>query len=401
MLEIIHGDLDFDPRKRNNKEILRKMAVKESEKAGASRDIVPFNATSTTTPTIAARRLGAHNSRNNTSEDSNGFDQGFRITSLDQARPQPTIAAVMPPTPVSSTILPPEDNEEMDLVEQLYGTDESIRARPIDLSESIVLPTVPKNRDLDLVTWSRSTSAGPSTPFPATDLGQQAMDGMQSPYPPGSSIMNGSSFPMNAISLSLDDYSERMRTAAVMLAQLNANLVQAVAPANSGNSNQDASYSGNSRSWLPGSSWLGGAITVEQPDANRGSASLEQQHPSTTSTRLRLQYSEAAAIRDRIMKEMLALEEERMERTRENRDGSGAAFMRMNSGGDMNSAEDESIIRKELNKIDPSAVVFSESWATKKVRFVYLIIPVRSDLFSNFQSRIRQGSPYGHLGKSF
>lgn len=46
--------------------------------------------------------------------------------------------------------------------------------------------------------------------------------------------------------------------------------------------------------------------------------------------------------------------------------------------GSLKSVEDEGIIRRELNKVDPSAVVFSESWATKK-------------------SRIRHASPYGHL----
>ena len=90
---------------------------------------------------------------------------------------------------------------------------------------------------------------------------------------------------------------------------------------------------------------------------------------------MKLQPAEAAAIRDRIMKEMLALEEERMERMRE------TGVMKLGIGsGDTNTAEDEGIIRRELNKVDPSAVVFSESWATKK-------------------SRVRQGSPYGHLGK--
>jgi len=44
----------------------------------------------------------------------------------------------------------------------------------------------------------------------------------------------------------------------------------------------------------------------------------------------------------------------------------------------MKSAEDEGIIRRELNRVDPSAVVFSESWGAKK-------------------SRIRHGSPYGHF----
>lgn len=81
---------------------------------------------------------------------------------------------------------------------------------------------------------------------------------------------------------------------------------------------------------------------------------------------MRLQYSEASAIRDRIMKEMISLEEERMERMRENREGEGMIQFGDLSGSHK-SAEDEGIIRRELNKQDPSAVLFSESWAAKKV----------------------------------
>ena len=82
-------------------------------------------------------------------------------------------------------------------------------------------------------------------------------------------------------------------------------------------------------------------------------------------SRVRLTRAEAAVIRHRIMDEMLALEEERMERMK---GSEGEAIM---SNGDirgaMKSAEDEGIIRRELNKVDPSAVVFSESWGAKKV----------------------------------
>lgn len=84
---------------------------------------------------------------------------------------------------------------------------------------------------------------------------------------------------------------------------------------------------------------------------------------------MKLQYSEAAAIRDRIMKEMLALEEERMERMRDH--GEHEQIMRLDVSGSMKSAEDENIIRRELNKVDPSAVIFSESWAAKKVCIPY------------------------------
>jgi phosphatidylinositol 4-kinase len=66
------------------------------------------------------------------------------------------------------------------------------------------------------------------------------------------------------------------------------------------------------------------------------------------------------------MKEMMDLEEERMERMKENREDRGVIRIGDLSGG-MKTAEDEGIIRRELNKADPSAVVFSESWAAKKV----------------------------------
>jgi len=36
-LEILHGDLDFNTTKRSNKEILRKIAVKESERISITR----------------------------------------------------------------------------------------------------------------------------------------------------------------------------------------------------------------------------------------------------------------------------------------------------------------------------------------------------------------------------
>lgn len=81
---------------------------------------------------------------------------------------------------------------------------------------------------------------------------------------------------------------------------------------------------------------------------------------------MKLQHSEAALIRERIMKEMLALEEERMEHMREGSERDSASYFGDVSGS-VKSAEDEGIIRRELNKVDPSAVVFSESWSAKKV----------------------------------
>lgn len=171
--------------------------------------------------------------------------------------------------------------------------------------------------------------------------------------------------------LSLDEYSERMRTAAVMLAQLNANLVREPATTLVPPGTPVIPDTPSPLRWLPGSSWLvsSNVSTPVRDESRQGSDQLTVSTPGPSSgvpMRLKLQHAEAAAIRSRIMEEMLALEEERMERMRENRDGEG--ILRVGDmGGKMRTAEDEGIIRRELSKVDPSAVVFSESWATKKV----------------------------------
>lgn len=154
-----------------------------------------------------------------------------------------------------------------------------------------------------------------------------------------------------------------------MLAQLNANLVrESITPLPVNNPGATPTIpASSSLSWIPGSSWLVGGDDQASAGgplhpslAGSGGASS-----AATSSRMKVQHSEAAAIRDRIMTEMLALEEERMERMRENREGEGMMRIGDVSGG--MKSEDEGIIRRELNRADPSAVVFSESWAAKKV----------------------------------
>jgi len=76
------------------------------------------------------------------------------------------------------------------------------------------------------------------------------------------------------------------------------------------------------------------------------------------------------------MKEMMSLEDERMQRMSE-AEGEDVG-LGMSGGPSRKTAEDETIVRRELNKSDPSAPVFKEAWATKK-------------------ARIRSNSPYGHL----
>jgi len=70
------------------------------------------------------------------------------------------------------------------------------------------------------------------------------------------------------------------------------------------------------------------------------------------------------------MQEMNALEEERMERMRGK--DTDLVIPTRDVSGSAKTAEDEGIIRRELNKVDPSAVIFSESWSAKKVIVVWI-----------------------------
>ncbi|KAF7322989.1 Phosphatidylinositol 4-kinase [Mycena chlorophos] len=339
VIELLNDDLDFDPSKRSNKEVLKKIVIKENERKGASADLILFN-----TPGRPAKLE-------------------LNDTDVVVGEGAPNVPDVTVASPDGYL----DDEEEVDLVEQLYGAEKSLRSQPIDLSDSIVLPPAPKNRDLDMAAWSRSVPPSP----PAFDT----------PSSMSRSISQVPAFPqldepsgLGPV-ITLDEYSERMRTAAIMLAQLNASV-------HPSGSHIPGTHVGLPDvtvplRWIPGSSWI---VNTEQPA------------DGSPSGRKRLQYSEAAAIRDRIMKEMMDLEEERMERMKENREDRGTLRIGDISGG-IKTAEDESIIRRELNKADPSAVVFSESWAAKKASS----LPSLQCYANVEQSRIRQSSPYGHL----
>ncbi|KAF9005664.1 kinase-like domain-containing protein [Cyathus striatus] len=337
LVEILNNDLDFDPSKRANKDILRKVVNKEVERSGTTIQ------ESMSTPSASASRRQRLHTKLTILDDSD-------VTQRDQFSLQSSHMSIVPPTPSTAASYPEED-EEIDLVEQLYGGDEPLRSRAVDLSDSIVLPPTPKNRELDMAAWSRSSPV-PSSATRGVEMNlmsQRSASFRQNKPPISLSAETRLDSPISELEkermLSLDEYSDRMRTAAVMLAQLNANLVRETS--------------------LPSGT----------PSTPGGQGQSSGDHSAIT--RMRLQHAEAAAIRDRIMKEMLSLEEERMARMRENREGEH--IMRIGDmSGSLKSAEDESIIRRELNKADPSAVVFSESWASKK-------------------SRIRHESPYGHL----
>ncbi|KAI6099873.1 kinase-like protein [Pisolithus croceorrhizus] len=314
-IEILRDDLDFDPTKRGNKEVVKRIVTKESEEKGTSRDLIAFT---------VLRMKSLHRSTTEgvnvigsdgvLGKDSADIQEGDDET--DSEAPMLTLQSDSPTSLV-------QDEQEVDLVEQLYGAGQSLRG-PIDLEESIVLPPPPKNRELELAAWSRAQSIPISSPLWNRLVGR---------------------------TLSLDDYSERMRTAATITPLNGPPGSRAATPPT-----QDVPSS---------SSALSGPLSCFTPDPG----SHGPLHPSLGG-KPRPPDAVSAAPTTR-MREMISLEEERMARMREGELG-------LAESGGWKTAEDEGIIKRELSKADPSAVVFSESWAAKK-------------------SRIRHASPYGHL----
>ena len=190
LIEVLTGDLDFDPVKRANKEVLKKVVTKPVENRGTWIDF----------------GLSSSGLRDGIKADP---DRAYRI-SESPFLGEPAAAA-------SSTFS--NEDEEMDLVEQLYGVDQPLRARMLDVEDSIATPPSPKNRELDMVAWSRSSLSLP--PETQRRQGSTKLSGLSL-----QSIASQKSSPTpeneSPVMLSMDEYSERMRTAAIMLAQLNA-----------------------------------------------------------------------------------------------------------------------------------------------------------------------------------
>lgn len=438
-VEILQGDLNFDPTRRENRELLKKIVVAEDRKRRKRDGTLGVGVDGREAGSGGrVRNAGYNNGRQEWglgSKKGKGKGEGFGSLMPDSIpaippSPSPASASIsnsskppsQPPltatttTPGTPKPIPPE---EMDLVEQLYGT-LSVHDEIPDLSEIIPLPSGPKNRDLDMKAWDRGSpvpgritssgvgvdagagigagvmgdvgqwmssptgtatgsevgKSGPSTPgFPSAKSGfTSPSPSSSSPFTPGLVQAQGQSpsTPGPKRAITLEDYSERMRTAAVMLAQLNASLVP----------NAPENQSGGG--WIPGTGWIrtpggggggGGEEAGGKPDGSAGG-------------KLKLAAAQAAAIRERIMLEMMALEEERVERMTDRPPGADVPIPTAETSGggesghehdhEHGTAEDEGIVRRELNKADPSAAVFRESWSAKK-------------------SRIRAGSPWGHL----
>lgn len=209
LVEVLHDDLDFEPTKQSNKEVLRNIVLKEADKKGfPGGGTTPLPSAQLNRPTGSSQDLDVAGGPS------------------DQAEP-PASLAVVPPTP---TAVPPEpeSDEEIDLVEQLYGNDQPL-SKMIDFSESIVLPPAPKNKELDLVTWSRASPMPQSSPYLGSPHSRSPSRGTRIALERANStpILSAPSTPepdgpsSSSKVLSLDEYSERMRTAAIMLAQLN------------------------------------------------------------------------------------------------------------------------------------------------------------------------------------
>lgn len=177
--------------------------MKELGKRGASRDLVSFGPSS--------------------KSDTQRPDDSQTSEKLSDVRCQET--SIPSPTSANVTIIPNEE-EEIDLVEQLYGAEKSLLSYSIDLSDSIVLRPTPKNKELDMVAWSRTSSvlSSPSLQVDASSFRTRS--------PASPALMHPTRFELDVKdqdtnrALSLDEYSERMRTAAIMLAQLNASLIR-------------------------------------------------------------------------------------------------------------------------------------------------------------------------------
>lgn len=383
IVEFLNNDLDFDPAKRLNKEVLKRLISQKPGPRGALPSHLSMDSNSArNTPTTE---------RPPSWSESPAVDNPGE--SVATAEPPSTIE-VTPPTPLD----PPED-EEVDLVEQLYGNNLSLRDEPADLTDTVVLPAPPKNKVLDMNRWQMGSApptpgiGGPSSALPRTPhLSSLSASKFTAT---ADTLQDDSQFSGQQDTLSMEDYSERMRTAAVMLAQLNTNLVRepvtaitapGVAPTVQPTPGQDAGS--GVLSWIPGTGWIMGT-------GGTGSSTGGNDPPAAM--RMRLQPTEAAAIRERIMAEMIGLEEQRMARMMEHGEGEGIKGI-SDPGRGSNIKEDEAIVRRELNRADPSgkrrtlisidfvinfqptasAAVFRESWAGKK-------------------ARIRTGSPYGHL----
>ncbi|GAA6009339.1 1-phosphatidylinositol 4-kinase [Rhodotorula paludigena] len=354
----------------------------------------------------------------------------------------------------------PEPSGEMDLVEQLYG-DVSLRDEALLQVSGEPEEVEIHNRQADELAWKRKDEAAQqrrrgSTASSGTARSRASISSasgepaaLVKPARRPSHTASGAARPggrsiQSRAPISLDDYAERMRMAAIMLAQLDAsqtasrgvvgagtaaagtlvNLPVATvagiggvvgaglgaglgavkarltkketAAASAGQGGAGTLASLDTASAAEGVSAIAGqpplnaqaaalshaaaeasAASGAAPSASTasiGAAGSSTPAPLPTQRPRVLAPQDAAAIRERIMSEMLSLEEERMERMR----GDTLARSGWNKSTGATGTEDNSVVMRAVNKDDPSGAVLGESFTAKK-------------------ARIRAASPFGHL----
>ncbi|TKY85574.1 hypothetical protein EX895_005736 [Sporisorium graminicola] len=425
-VEVLNNDLDFDPDRRQNRETLRRLVTEEDvrrRKVAASSGRPSFVQSANEHP----RTISDHDADTRiTTPDASALedvdlqtneDSGLLTrTSTPKPVSQPLTPTIEHPGDISAASaaeaerpapqvsfndndIPQESGEEIDLTEQVYGSDlagfggERDPSSSDDEEEDLAS----RNRMHDTAAWtsapsgSGSGSAGPSAAV-------QGANGDPDQLAAGHRPMK---------EFSLDEYAQRMRTAAIMLSQLNksTNASKAQAIINYG-PNLSSNAQGGWSSWIVPTNWYGSSTSAvpangagggagDKSEVGQGSAGVTTHvRTSLDPTRAmvgmpmgggggagqssRLVHAETEAIRKRIMEEMMALEEERMRRMKTGGRHVTASRARARKAGSQMAEDEEEAVLRAVNKDDPSAAMFSESWAAKK-------------------QRIRASSPYGHL----
>lgn len=431
-VEILEGDLDFDPSRRQNAEDVRSVLAERDGKISKSRSSGTelLRLEHSASASVALGSIRAHTSAYapvaSERDSCNTSPVGNSEITIGQS------ASNMPTASDRGDLQSPPENveEEVDLVEQLYG---SFSVHDVaDLTTPEYHPEI-HNRSVEERAWqqaerrkslhSRQNSLE-SRPVPSTDT-ESGLPRQRQRKP-----------------MTIDDYAERMRMAAIMLAQLNASQQQPlsrtdavtgavgagvgmgvnitygvgsvvgsvfgvgidVVRAGLGSRRRSSLDSANPPS--VGQAGAGVAAPVDTSRAVTGFSSIvDNSSPTSLVTPLTSHQSQlhtqastfsgsatpashipprsrllspqdASTIRDRIMKEMMALEDERMARMKALTQSARTPILAANHTAD--SVEEETVVMRAINKEDPSGSVLSESWTEKK-------------------SRIRKGSPYGHL----
>jgi len=340
-LEILEDDLDFDTTRRSNRELLKKIVVQEEYKKRKREGIETIESG----PRGKVDGLGWSSMTIGSGGTHHGDGRSVGRPSVSPRQ------SSIPASPVlrreHSEPLLKDEPEEVDLIEQLFGADYSSKDRKADLADSLPVPVAPRNKHLDAAAWSRADSTALSPLQTASLISQPPTPPPDSPNIgaltaslAADSSISSSTPPQNYNPrpvITLEDYSERMRTAAVMLAQLNASM----------------KVDRSNQSLLQTEVGVAAGKGTVHGSLNGTESLVDGTIPTTAapaSTRMKLDPVQATAIRDRIMQEMMSLEDERVSRMTAQPEG----FTVQPSHSDGKTAEDESIIRRELNKEDPS-----------------------------------------------